>query len=185
MLNNTSIFFWAVLGLTLSSAVGAASISVKNDRLGYLIQRVDYQRIDDSIEKSENQLLGRASWNIQCWVKAGEDTKICTMRKNHITVMRMNDHYSLSVGMKPAKNSITVLTVDDNSALQAREGLYRDAQPIIDQFKRGAQVKTEFKASNTAKTVMNEISLVGFTDAFNDMQQQYSRLDSFDPLRRL
>lgn len=185
MLNNTSIFVGAVLGLALSSTVGAAAVSVKNDRLGYLIQRVDYQRIDASIEKSENQLLGRASWNIQCWVKTGEDTKICTMRKNHITVMRMNDHYSLSVGMKPEKNSVTVLKVDDNSPLQAREGLYRDAQPIIDQFKRGSEVKTEFKATNTAKTVMNQISLVGFTDAFNDMQQQYSRLDSFDPLRRL
>jgi len=106
-------------------------------------------------------------------------------RRRHITVMRMNDHYSLSVGMKPEKNSVTVLKVDDNSPLQAREGLYRDAQPIIDQFKRGSEVKTEFKATNTAKPVMNQISLVGFTDAFNDMQQQYSKLDSFDPLRRL
>ena len=94
MLNNTYIFFWAILGLTIANVAGAATINMKNDRLSYLIQRVDSQRTNDSVEKSENQLLGRASWNIQCWVKSSEGTKICTMRKNHITVMRMNDNYS-------------------------------------------------------------------------------------------
>jgi hypothetical protein len=33
---------------------------MKNDRLSYLIQRVDYQRTNDSLEKSENQLLVQA-----------------------------------------------------------------------------------------------------------------------------
>ena len=106
------------------------------------------------------------------------------MRKNHITVMRMNDNYSLSVGIKHEKNSITLLKVDNNSIWQAREGLYRDAQTIIDQFKRGFEVKTEFNAFNTAKPVVNEVSLIGFSDAFNDMQQQYSKLDHLDAQRR-
>lgn len=184
MINNTFIFFWVVLGLAVSSAVSAASISLKSDPLGYLIQHVDYQR-DDTMEKLENRLIGRASWNIQCWIKESEDTKICTMRKNNITVMRMNNHYSLSVGLKIAKNSSTVLKVDDNNALQAREGLYRDAQPIIDQFKRGIGVKTEFKPSYAIKVVASETSLVGFTDAFNDMQQQYGRLDNLESQRRI
>lgn len=184
MINNTFIFFGVVLGLAVSSAVSAASISLKSDPLGYLIQHVDYQR-DDTMEKLENRLIGRASWNIQCWVKESEDTKICTMRKNNITVMRMNNHYSLSVGLKIAKNSSTVLKVDDNNALQAREGLYRDAQPIIDQFKRGIGVKTEFKPSYAIKVVASETSLVGFTDAFNDMQQQYGRLDNLESQRRI
>ena len=184
MTNNTYIFFGAILGLMIANTAGAATISMKNDRLGYLIQRVDYQRINDSLEKSENQLLGRASWNIQCWVKSSENTKICTMRNNHITVMRMNDYYSLSVGTKHAKNSIALLKVDNNSVLQAREGLYRDAQAIIDQFKHGFEVKTEFNVPNTTKPVVNEVSLIGFSDAFNDMQQQYSKLD-LDMQRRL
>ncbi|GAA5185432.1 hypothetical protein GCM10023345_18710 [Acinetobacter kookii] len=185
MLNNTYILFGAVLGLTIANAAGAATISMKNDRLGYLIQQVDYQHINDSLEKSENRLLGRASWDIQCWVKSSENTKICTMRKNHITVMRMNDSYSLSVGINHAKNSITLLKVDNNSVLQAREGLYRDAQAIIDQFKRGFEVKTEFNVSHNAKPVVNEVSLIGFSDAFNDMQQQYSKLNHLDLQRRL
>ena len=184
MINNTFIFFGVVLGLTVSSTVGAAAISLKSDPLGYLIQHVDYQR-EEPVEKLENRLIGRASWHIQCWVKESEDTKICTMRKNHITVMRMNNHYSLSVGLKIAKNSTTLLKVDDNHALQAREGLYRDAQPIIDQFKRGIDVKTEFKPPYAVKVVTSETSLVGFTDAFNDMQQQYGRLDSLESQRRL
>lgn len=184
MLNNTYIFFGAILGLTIANVAGAATINMKNDRLSYLIQRVDYQRTNDSVEKSENQLLGRASWNIQCWVKSSEGTKICTMRKNHITVMRINDNYSLSVGIKHKKNSITLLKVDNNSIWQAREGLYRDAQTIIDQFKRGFEVKTEFNAFNTTKPVVNEVSLIGFSDAFNDMQQQYSKLDHLDAQRR-
>ena len=72
MLNNTYIFFGAILGLTIANVAGAATINMKNDRLSDLIQRVDYQRTNDSLEKSENQLLGRASWNVQCWVKSSE-----------------------------------------------------------------------------------------------------------------
>lgn len=99
--------------------------------------------------------------------------------------MRMNDSYSLSVGINHARNSITLLKVDNNSVLQAREGLYRDAQAIIDQFKRGFEVKTEFNVSHNAKPVVNEVSLIGFSDAFNDMQQQYSKLNHLDLQRRL
>jgi hypothetical protein len=45
-------------------------------------------------------------------------------------------------------------------------------------------VKTEFNAFNTTKPVVNEVSLIGFSDAFNDMQQQYSKLDHLDAQRR-
>ena len=39
MLNNTYIFFGAILGLTIANVAGAATINMKNDRLSDLIQR--------------------------------------------------------------------------------------------------------------------------------------------------
>ncbi|WP_171263572.1 hypothetical protein [Acinetobacter sp. ANC 5054] len=69
------------------------------------------------------------------------------MQKNQITVILLNDDYSINVGSDHVKNSISVLRVDQNHVLQTREGLYRDARNIIDQFRNGLIVKTRYESN--------------------------------------
>ena len=67
------------------------------------------------------------------------------------------------------------LYVDNNEILQAREGLFRNGDELIKQFKRGNYAFTRFQ-NNKKQLVENKISLNGFTDAFNDMEAQFSNL---------
>ena len=135
---STAVIF-ALLG---SVSVGAASFSSKEDQLASLIERVQSQKGDEKVTRLENQMLGRASWEISCWIKVFDDTKICTMQRGDIIVMRLNNTYSVSIGENHTKNSLTSVRVDQNKTEQAREGLFRNASALIQQFKHGQNVYT-------------------------------------------
>ena len=58
----------------------------------------------------------------------------------------------------------------------------RDAGSIIEQFRTGFVVKTRFQSDINHATQYHEQSLLGFADAFEDMQVQYQSLhDSIIP----
>ncbi|OTG82772.1 hypothetical protein B9T33_04790 [Acinetobacter sp. ANC 5054] len=146
MFNN---FALRCLGLFLIFSVSSPSFaaSIKKDPLNNLIEQISTQA-SYSVNKTLNRsLLGRASWYIQCEFQAQENSKMCLMQKNQITVILLNDDYSINVGSDHVKNSISVLRVDQNHVLQTREGLYRDARNIIDQFRNGLIVKTRYESN--------------------------------------
>jgi hypothetical protein len=162
-----------LLGINTSHATPATI----DDQLSSLIRNVEYQSNSKEQVDRLNSQVARASWRLKCWVRVFEDTKICVMQKNHLTVMRLNDSYSLSVGGKHQKNSMTSIRIDEGSIVQAREGLYRDALPVIEQMKRGYYIFSRYKGQEKDIDVENKVSLMGFTDAFNDMQLQYRKLE--------
>ncbi len=163
--------------LILCGANMAQAASTIDDQLNHLIRKVESQSQKDQADRLNSQ-VARASWRIKCWVRVFEDTKICVMQKNDLTVMRLNDTYSVSIGGKHQKNSMTQIRIDKGEVIEAREGLYRDAMPVIDQLKRGYNVFSRYKLQDKGSNVDRKVSLMGFTDAFNDMQLQYRKLES-------
>ena len=83
--------------------------------------------------------------------------------------------YIVNIGEKNLKDNPAYVYVDNNEILQEREGLFRNGDELIKQFKRGNYAFTRFQ-NNKKQLVENKISLNGFTDAFNDMEVQFSNL---------
>lgn len=154
-----------------------AATNPVDDQLNQLIQKVESQSNKDQIDRLNSQ-VARASWRIKCWVRVFEDTKICVMQKNYLTIMRLNDTYSVSIGGKHQKNSMTKIRIDEGEVIGAREGLYRDAMPVIDQMKRGYHLFTRYTSQDKGTNVESKVSLMGFTEAFNDMQMQYRKINA-------
>ena len=169
-------------GLGVSQAMAA---SVSNDQLSQLIQRVELSKKTSGTEaakqttrtpeQTEKNLLGRASWNIQCRVNVFEDSKVCIMKKNHIIVMRLNNDYSVSIGDNHQTNTLADARVDSQDVIQAREGLYRNADNLIDQMKKGSYLFTRYKRNGDKDYTEAKTSLVGFTAAFQDLQTQFTQ----------
>ncbi|WP_254433795.1 hypothetical protein [Acinetobacter sp. Marseille-Q1618] len=172
MLNNTlrlgSLIFFI-------SGVATTQVNAADDQLSSLITKVSSQAKSDAITDVENKLLGRASWKIKCQYKAFDDIKACVMSKGPISVLHLNNQYIVNIGEKHEKNSIAYVRIDQGNTLQEREGLFRNANGVIGQLKRGNFAFTRYqKAKN--QQIENKISLTGFTDAFNDMEAQFSKL---------
>lgn len=160
-----------VFPVFLTGAVHAA-----DDQLSSLITRVNTQtKNSDVISPLENKLLGRASWKIKCQYKAFDDMKACVMSKGPISILHMNSQYIVNIGDKHEKNTMAFIRVDQGDSLQDREGLFRNGTNIVGQLKRGNYAYTRFQ-QNKGQAIENKISLVGFTDAFNDMEAQFAKL---------
>lgn len=162
------------LGLLVLSVSVMGSVQA-DDQLSTLITKVSSQSKVDSISAMENNLLGRASWKIKCQYKAFDDMKACVMSKGPISILRLNSQYIVSIGEKHEKNSSAYIRVDQGDALQEREGLFRNGSALVGQMKRGNFAFTRFQQAKN-KQIENKVSLIGFTDAFNDMEAQFAKL---------
>lgn len=180
-----SNFCGAVLVFSMAGTTGAAE-----DSLNQLIQKIEYKsqtqtnegkRAPERLDQLETQLLGRASWDIQCWMKVYDEAKICVMQKNHITVVRFNDRYSVNIGEKHLKDSLTELRIDQRDPITTREGLYREGEQVIDQMKKGYNIYTRHHERDQKKPVEHKISLIGFTSAFVDMEDRFKKLSATNP----
>ena len=182
---NKTIF--KILGVFFGVLVGNTACATTNsmdDQLSQLIRKV--QEPSSSREQMDrvNGQIARASWQVRCWVRIFEDSKICVIQKEHLTIMRLNNTYSVSIGNQHLKGSFSSLRIDGNKVVKAQEGLYRDATPIIDQMKRGYYLFTRYHTQDKANTIENKISLMGLTDAYNDMQIRYRKLDAISYTQR-
>ena len=176
MFNNFVLKYFGVLLFSYCCTATFAA-TMQKDSLHDLIEQFTSPQTADVNTGINRAMVGRASWHIQCEFQAQDKTKVCFMQKHHITVMRLNDDYSINIGSNHLKNSISSLRVDQNNVVQAREGLYRDAGSIIEQFRTGSVVKTRFQSDINHATQYHEQSLLGFADAFEDMQVQYQSLN--------
>lgn len=176
MFNNFVLKYFGVLLFSYCCTATFAA-TMQKDSLNDLIEQFTSPQTSDVNIGINRAMVGRASWHIQCEFQAQDKSKVCFMQKHHITVMRLNDDYSINIGSNHLKNSISSLRVDQNNVVQAREGLYRDAGSIIEQFRTGSVVKTRFQSDINHATQYHEQSLLGFADAFEDMQVQYQSLN--------
>ena len=160
----------------LLNSLIANNTNASEDQISSLILKVNAKSNRNAeIDLIENKLLGRASWKIKCQYKVFEDTKACVMNKGPISILHVNQQYIVNIGEKHLKDNPAFVYVDNNEILQEREGLFRNGSELINQFKRGNFAFTRFQ-NNKKQLIENKISLDGFTDAFNDMEVQFSKL---------
>lgn len=159
--------------ILMSSSVNT---TYAEDKISSLILKVSSKsNNNEEIDLLENKLLGRASWKIKCQYKVFEDIKACVMSKGPISVLRVNQQYIVNIGEKHLKDNPAFIHVDQQEILKEREGLFRNGSELIKQFKRGNFAFTRFQ-NNKKQVIENKVSLDGFTDAFNDMEAQFSKL---------
>lgn len=171
--------FSSVLGVVLLN--GCAGVAhAQDDKISQLIQRVEYQKKNDTknLDQLEDKMLGRASWSIECRYQVFDDVKACMMQKGAITVMHLNNSYVVSVGERVQVDSQVAIYVDKNSIQKADDGLFRDASRLIDQFKKGTYAFIRYQSEGNSRNTEAKISLLGFTDAFNDMEKRFKQLNS-------
>ncbi|MFU9046414.1 invasion associated locus B family protein [Acinetobacter tibetensis] len=97
------------------------------------------------------------------------------MSKGPISILHVNHQYIVNIGEKHLKDNPAFIHIDNKEILQEREGLFRNGSELIKQFKGGNYAFTRFQ-NNKKQLIENKISLDGFTDAFNDMEAQFSKL---------
>lgn len=164
------------LSFLLLNSIIANNTHAADDRISNLILKVNAKANNNAdIDLIENKLLGRASWKIKCQYKVFEDVKACVMNKGPISILHVNHQYIVNIGEKNLKDNPAYVYVDNNEILQEREGLFRNGDELIKQFKRGNYAFTRFQ-NNKKQLIENKISLNGFTDAFNDMEAQFLNL---------
>ena len=148
------------------------------DRLSTLILKINTKLSNNGeIDLLENKLIGRASWRIKCQYKVFEDIKACVMSKGPISILNINNKYVVNVGENHLKDNPAFIHIDNKDILQEREGLFRNGSELIKQLKRGNYAYTRFQ-NNKKQLIENKIPLVGFTDAFNDMEAQFLNLSN-------
>lgn len=173
MFKNTLV---AVFSLSIMSIYSSEEAYAAHDALSSLILKISTQSsVGETVLPLENKLLGRVSWEIKCQYNATDDVKACVMSKGSISVLHLNNQYIINVGNGHKKESMGLIRVDKNTDFLEREGLFRNANTLIDQFKRGNYAYTRFQPSQGA-VVESKISLLGFTDAFNDMEAKFLKL---------
>ena len=174
-------FLWAgvtILSLILSHSVFAANKSYySDDRLADLIRVVEYSKNHEEISQLENRIVARSSWNVRCWIKVFDQAKICTLQKDNITVIRLNHDYSVVIGNQPSKSPKTALRVDQHPVIYTQDGSFRNALQLIEQFKRGYYVYTRFQQTHQFEDIDQQVSLMGFQDAFRQMEKQFAQLE--------
>lgn len=159
---------------------GCASVAhAQADKISELIQRVEYQNKNESkkLDQLENKMLGRATWTIECRYQVFDDVKACMMQKGDITVMHLNNRYVINVGERVRTDSQVSMYIDKNSIQRADDGLFRDANRLIDQFKKGSYAFIRYQKEDSSRNTEAKISLLGFTDAFNDMENRFKKLN--------
>lgn len=148
-----------------------------DDQINFLIKKAAAEKqIDSRIDTIENQMLGRASWSIKCEYRVFDDIKACVMTKGHLSIARLNNNYVVNVGENHAKASYAQIRVDNNAVKQEVEGFFRNGQALIEQFKKGYYVYTRYTPKGK-NSVENKLSLIGFSYAFNDMQNQFNKIN--------
>ena len=151
------------------------NICLADDALNSLINKVSNQnKSNEKITALENQLLGRLSWQIKCKAQTSDIAKACMMNKGSITVLHFQDQYVVNIAEKLAKNSTVNIRIDEGKTYSAVEGLYRNSSELITEFKKGHEATIQYKKPDNKNYEM-KISLVGFTAAFNDMEDQFKK----------
>ena len=173
MLNKILYFTFFLL---FSVSTFAANLNKSEDEISSILKRVNPTSQDIQIAQREKELLGRVSWKIQCRSKGYENNDLCIMTKGPFSIIKIKNSYTLSLGENHQKNSNTHLKIDSNDVITAREGLYRNADDIIEQFKNGLIAYSNYAAKNKNADINDKTSLIGFTAAFNDMENQYEQL---------
>lgn len=174
-------------GLAILLLNGCTSIAhAQDDRILQLIQRVEYQKKKDNknLDQLEDKMLGRASWKIECRYQLFDDIKACMMQKGEITVMRLNNSYVVNVGEQVVPDSQVAIYVDKNAIQKADDGLFRHANRLLEQFKRGNYALIKYQMIGNQNHSEAKISLLGFTDAFNDMEKRFKQLNSSNTTAR-
>ena len=162
--------------LLLSYFAWTLPVHANNDLEVLINSLVKQSKGNSESIQSDTALLNRLSWQVKCWQHLEEHSKICMIRKDKVAVLRIDNAYSVSVGEAHQKGSSTEYNIDQKKAEWAYQGLYRDAEQIIEQMKKGKVMQIRYLPQNMSQTVEKSISLMGFSAALDEAEQKFAKL---------
>ena len=148
--------------------------TVNQDGLVKLIAAIQKNDIDS--HKPDMNMVNRLSWKINCWDNVNGNNKICILNKENVSVVRVDDTYNLVIGSNQNKSKNTALNIDNKYKEIAKEGIYRNANALIDNMKTGYTLEISYEDKSLNKEVKKSISLLGFTSALNDLDANFEKV---------
>lgn len=117
-------------------------------------------------------------WHITCKRDRFDGTKMCLMLKRNedVSVMIMNGKYHVFVGRDHYPRTQSAIKIDNNATIYGYEGVFKNSPEIIEQMKRGRVVYSRYKEWPYDYNKDNEMSLLGFTEKYNEMRAKYREL---------
>lgn len=131
------------------------------------------------ISKKTDYSASLRDWDISCRKDKIDNKKICSMWRDGLTVMMINNRYIIGVGKGdsyPGSNS--AIKVDDNIAYFGRERMINliSTNAIIQQLKKGRTAVIRYREWPYDYDKSNEVDLNGFTKKLNEMTDSYNKL---------
>lgn len=111
-----------------------------------------------------------------CYKDKFDNTKICAMHNNDLMVSIYNSNISIYVGAEHFPRKSSAIKVDSNKTLYGVEGIFKNNNLILNQLMKGKVAYTRYVRWPYEYNVDSEISLDGFTEAYEDLRMRYSQL---------
>lgn len=117
-----------------------------------------------------------SSWLISCEKKKFDNMKICHMNQGDLWVFLINGKYSVDIGHNHYPRTNGGLRIDNGSPVYGYEGDLPKPLSIIERLKKGKVAYTRYQEWPYQYNKDGEVSLIGFTEQFNEMLRQYKDL---------
>lgn len=132
-------------------------------------------KLDKVIKHDDSELK---KWSIGCSKDKFNGSKVCSLSKLHNDVMVniINGKYSVYVGGNHYPRTQSAIKIDDNNPIYGYEGSSQAPQKVIEQMKNGRIAYTRYKEWPYEYNKDGEVDLIGFTEAFNQMLEEYKKL---------
>lgn len=172
--------FLVIALLLMSFSAAARDIYVLKDKDGStLFSARDESGADlklDKVIKYDDSELKK--WSISCSKDKFNGSKVCSLSKLHNAVMVniINGKYSVYVGGNHYPRTQSVIKIDYNNPIYGYEGSSQTPQKVIEQMKNGRIAYTRYKEWPYEYNKDGEVDLIGFTEAFNQMLEEYKKL---------
>lgn len=138
--------------------------------------RYSHLSIDKKTYYPTSDIHGHDSWRINCTKKKFDNMKICYMKQGDLWVFLINGSYSVSVGTDHYPRTTAGLRIDSSPAIYGYEGDLPKPLSIIERLKKGKVAYTRYQKWPYQYNKDGEVSLLEFTEQFNEMLKQYKNL---------
>lgn len=139
----------------------------------------DYSEYYD-IDFNTSQLAVKNSFNgwefISCRKDRFDHSKFCAIKKSNLIVSIFNGKSGILVGGNHFPGKKSAIKIDNKQSFIGKEGEFKNENSIISQLIKGDMAYTRYIEWPYNYHIDDEISLVGFNEAYQELKKRYAAL---------
>ncbi|EPW3466519.1 hypothetical protein ACWJ7M_003525 [Acinetobacter baumannii] len=136
-------------------------------------------KVESNLTQNKNNSLLKLNneWNYgSCYKDRFNGAKICSIHNKNIMVAIINGEQKIYIGSNHYPGKKTAVKIDNGITYYGKEGYFNNSKVIIDEMKKGNIIYTRYVKWPYEYNVDSEISLIGFTNALNNLRQRYCEI---------